>query len=110
MADHSNQLNVPHGTFAEYMKGTVLSVIFTLISFGVVMTGSFDKSTAITILAISGFSQLWAQLVYFLHIKNTPDGTWSIATGVFTVIQVLILVLGTAWIMWHLYMNMEIGF
>ncbi len=110
MANHTPHLDVPHGTFSEYMKGTVLSIVFTLISFGVVMTGGFDKSTAIVILAISAFSQLLAQLVYFLHIKNTPDGMWSVVTGVFTIIQVLIMVLGTAWIMWHLHMNMEIGF
>ena len=110
MADHNNHLDVPHGTFSEYMIGLILSLIFTAISFGAVMSGAFDKTTTIIILSVSGISQLLAQLVYFLHIKNTPDSTWDIITGVFTVIQVLILVLGTAWIFWHLGMRMEIGF
>lgn len=107
---HDNDLKIPHGTFNEYMIGLVFSLIFTAISFAVVMLGIFDKGMTITILAISGASQLLAQLVYFLHIKNTPDNTWTIVTGAFTIIQVLILVIGTAWIFWHLGMNMEIGF
>ncbi|MGB1361165.1 MAG: cytochrome o ubiquinol oxidase subunit IV [Alphaproteobacteria bacterium] len=100
---------VPHGTFSEYVKGLIFSIILTVISFGVVMTGTFDKATTIVILLTSAVIQLFAQIVYFLHMKRTPDQSWNIVSGFFTVIQVAILVLGTMWIMYHLHFNMQIG-
>ena len=107
---HAQGPNVPHGTLSDYIWGLIWSVILTAIAFGVVMTGSFDKITTIVILLVSAVTQIFVQLFYFLHMKRTPDQSWNIITGLFTIVQVLILFVGTLWVMYHLYINMQIGY
>ena len=107
---HSNGPSIPHGTMSDYVWGLIWSIALTAISFSIVMTGIFDKTTTIVILLISAVVQIFAQLVFFLHMKRTPDQSWNILTGVFTVIQVLILIIGTLWVMYHLHINMQIGY
>ena len=102
--------SVPHGNLPEYVKGFIYSAILTSIAFLLVIFNNFDALLIKAVLIILALFQLITQLKYFLHMKTTEDQSWNIVTGAFTVIQVLILVIGTMWIMMHLNHNMQIGF
>ncbi len=105
----NTDLNIPHGPLSDYVIGLLISILLTGMSFAIVMIGDFDNSTGIILLSITAFMQVIAQSIYFLHMKNTPDQTWNIIAYAYTILQVLILLLGSVWIMWHLHFNMIIG-
>ena len=96
-------------TLSEYIWGMVWSLILTFISFGLVMMGDFDATITKSLLILAAAMQVFVQLVYFLHMNGRSDQLWNTVTGIFTVIQVVILLGGTIWIMYHLQANMQIG-
>jgi cytochrome o ubiquinol oxidase operon protein cyoD len=50
--------------------------------------------------------QILVQLVYFLHMNSSSEGSWNLIAFIFTVLIVAILVVGSLWIMFHLNTNM----
>ena len=97
----------PHASMKEYMTGFGLSVVLTLIPFGLVM-GDVIESRGITILLIIvfGILQMLVHMVYFLHLNTTSEGGWVIISTAFTVMLVAIVIVGSVWIMYHLDLNM----
>lgn len=51
--------------------------------------------------------QLMVQLVFFLHLDKGSMRRWNIVVLLFAVLIVLIIVLGSIWIMYHLNYNMS---
>jgi len=97
-----------HGSVKEYVVGLILSIILTVIPFALVMNGG---SGAITLLVIFAclVAQVLVQLVFFLHMNGSSEQTWNTVSGVFVVLILLIVVLGSVWVMWHLNHNMLLG-
>ena len=109
MGDHGHSAHAEI-TLDEYIWGMVWSLVLTAVSFGIVMGGMFDNATVTkTILIIAAVAQVFVQLVYFLHMNGKSDQHWNTVTGIFAVMQVLILLGGTLWVMFHLQSNMQIG-
>ncbi|MBB4098771.1 cytochrome o ubiquinol oxidase subunit IV [Sphingomonas kyeonggiensis] len=103
---HGHGVEIPHGSMRDYVIGFVLSVILTAIPFYLVMERPF--SNGVTAAAIMGFAviQILVHMVYFLHLKPSAEGGWTMTALVFTIIVVAIMLSGSLWVMYHLNANM----
>ena len=99
-----------HGTMRDYTVGFILSVILTAIPFALVMGNVFEDS-ATTALVILGFAavQIVVHMVYFLHMNAKAEGGWNMLALMFTLILVVITLVGSIWVMYHLNTNMMPG-
>ncbi len=90
-----------------YTIGFILSLILTIVPFTLVAQKMLHGNVLIA--ALFGFAllQLYVQLVFFLHMGQGRDRRWNLAAFLFTVLVVLIVVLGSLWIMNNLHYNME---
>jgi cytochrome o ubiquinol oxidase operon protein cyoD len=99
-----------HGSPRSYLTGFVLSVILTAIPFWLVMSGVLNSKiateVAITTLAVA---QITVHMVYFLHMNTRAEDGWSIMALLFTLILVVIALIGSLWIIYHLNANMMPG-
>lgn len=95
-----------HGTYKSYLIGFIASLVLTSISFLLILTKYFDTTT--TIFTVVGLALVQAifQIRYFLHLGSEPKPRWESAAFYFMVLILLIIVLGTLWIMYDLNMRM----
>ena len=96
-----------HGTFRSYMTGFVLSVILTAIPFWLVM-GDVLADTLKTSIVIMAFAavQIVVHMIYFLHMNTKSEGGWTFMALVFTLTLVVITLVGSIWVMYHMDQNM----
>ncbi len=96
-----------HGTFRSYMTGFVLSVILTAIPFWLVMGNVLDDTlrTSIVIMALAAV-QIVVHMIYFLHMNTKSEGGWTFIALVFTLTLVVVTLVGSIWVMYHLDHNM----
>ncbi len=110
MAKHEPEFDVDtgatYGTHKSYTTGFIISVVLTLISFWLVGFGVLPKAQLYVVVGILALVQLFVQLVFFLHLSTHSKASWNLLSFLFTLLMVLIFVLGTLWIMYHLYENM----
>jgi cytochrome o ubiquinol oxidase operon protein cyoD len=97
----------PHGTFRSYMTGFILSVILTAIPFWLVM-GDVIRDRTLTSIVIMGFAavQIVVHMIYFLHMNTKSEGGWTFIALVFTLTLVVITLVGSIWVMYHMDQNM----
>lgn len=95
-----------HGSVKSYMIGFILSIILTAIPFWMVMDGSASHATTLGVVVICAVIQVLVHLVYFLHLDSKSEGGWNMVAIVFSAIIILIVVVGSLWIMWNLNYNM----
>ena len=96
-----------HGTFGGYMTGFVLSVILTAIPFWLVM-GNVLNDTLLTSIVIMAFAavQIVVHMIYFLHMSTKSEGGWTFLALLFTLTLVVITLVGSIWVMYHMDKNM----
>ncbi|AWN43748.1 cytochrome o ubiquinol oxidase subunit IV [Methylobacterium durans] len=96
-----------HGTFRGYMTGFVLSVILTAIPFWLVM-GDVLKDTFMTSIVVMALAavQIVVHMIYFLHMNTKSEGGWTFLALVFTLTLVVITLVGSIWVMYHMDQNM----
>lgn len=104
MSHEINQRQHSTAKYKSYIIGFLLSIITTVVAYALVVNNvwSTDKLTYV-ILAIA-VVQLAVQMVFFLHLGQ--GSRWKAATFYFTLLVVLIIVIGTIWIMNNLDYNM----
>ena len=95
-----------HGTFKSYMVGFILSVILTLIPFGLVMYPTLPKSITLMIVLAFAVIQVLVHLVYFLHLDRSKEQRENVIAFVFAGLVIVLLVGLSLWIMFsiHTYM------
>ena len=91
----------PHGSMRDYVTGFVLSVILTAIPFFLVMSGlvGSGRLTAFLVLACA-VSQIIVHMIYFLHMNLRSEAGWTMISLVFTIVVLVIAVIGTIWVMY----------
>ena len=96
-----------HGTFRSYMTGFVLSVILTAIPFWLVMGNVLNDTfmTGLIIMALAAV-QIVVHMIYFLHMNTKSEGGWTFLALVFTLTLVVVTLVGSIWVMYHLDQNM----
>lgn len=88
-----------HGTLKAYFIGFFVSLFLTSLSFGLVATDWISGHTlAYTIIAL-GITQAIIQLIFFLHIGQEEKPKWESIALCFTIMVLLIIIIGSLWIM-----------
>ena len=96
-----------HGSMRDYVIGFVLSVILTVIPFWLVMGEVLDSRVwTVALIMVFGALQIIVHMVYFLHMNRKSEGGWVLMSLVFTVIVIVIALVGSLWVMHHLNSNM----
>lgn len=93
-----------HGSFKSYMVGFILSVVLTVIPFGLVMVPGFMSKDAV-LLTILGFAvvQVIVHLIYFLHLDRSSEQRWNVIAFVFSALIIAFLVGLSLWIMFSIH-------
>lgn len=99
--------------FTLYSIGLILSVILTFA--GYILTSmhvhshheEISHELLIPIVLILAFLQLFVQLFFFLHVgKKDNTSRWNLGFFAATFLGILVIVVGSIWIMYHLNYNM----
>ncbi len=91
-----------HGTVKSYIVGFIISLVLTIIPFVIVAKHLFSDITMYITIGVFALAQLLVQLVFFLHLSPKSHARWNLNVFIFTFLVVMILVLGTLWIMVNL--------
>jgi cytochrome o ubiquinol oxidase subunit IV len=104
---HEGHSENAHGTFRSYVTGFVLSVILTAVPFWLVMGNALDDTlkTSIVIMGLAAV-QIVVHMIYFLHMNTKSEGGWTFIALVFTLTLVVVTLVGSIWVMYHMDQNM----
>jgi len=115
MSEHDHEIgNVapgePHDNMLSetisYVIGLGLALLLTGVSFWVASTGVLWGPGVATGLVVLAIAQMGIHLVFFLHISSGPDNTNNVLALAFGVLIVLLVMIGTIFIMAHMDANM----
>jgi cytochrome o ubiquinol oxidase subunit IV len=106
MSAHSIHEEESHGSLGSYLAGFVLAVVLTAASFWLVLHGGFSRETTLLGLAVLAAVQIVVHLVFFLHMNTSSGQRWNIVAFAYTVLTVLIVIVGTLWVMHNVTVQM----
>lgn len=98
-----------HGSYKHYAIGFFGSLILTALSFFLVIAAALEKKSLIYALVALALIQAFIQVRYFLHVGEEPKPKWETGIFFFMVMVVLIIVVGTVWIMYDLNNRVMVG-
>ncbi|WP_322011695.1 cytochrome o ubiquinol oxidase subunit IV [Paraburkholderia sp. J12] len=101
-ADHDDA----HGSLKSYLIGTVLSLVLTLASFGVVMFHIGSPEVGLAAIVVLCVAQLVVQLGYFLHIGSARSQRSNTGIFVCTAFLIAVIVGLSLWVMRNANDNM----
>jgi cytochrome o ubiquinol oxidase operon protein cyoD len=90
----------------SYLIGLGLASLITAVAFFVSQTTLVWQPSIPIALAVLAVAQMGVHLVFFLHITTGPDHLNNVLALAFGVLIVLLLIVGSLWIMSHLNHNM----
>lgn len=91
-----------HGTFKAYITGFVSSVLLTIASFLLVIARPFSTHIIVYTIIGLGLVQAILQLLFFLHVREGSKPRWEMVVFYFMVSILLIVIIGSLWIMYDL--------
>jgi cytochrome o ubiquinol oxidase operon protein cyoD len=91
-----------HGTLKAYGIGFLASFILTACSFLLAASKSLAGLPLVILLVLLAIAQAIVQLRFFLHLGQEAKPRWETLVFGFMVLVVLILALGSFWIMYDL--------
>ena len=83
----------------SYLLGFVFSVVLSAAAFVVMLGESFGRETTMVLLGCLGMLQLFVQLRYFLHIDGRRESQEDLYLILFSVLVLLMMVIGTVWVL-----------
>ncbi|HVV67199.1 MAG TPA: cytochrome o ubiquinol oxidase subunit IV [Candidatus Saccharimonadales bacterium] len=100
------QLDSERGTLRSYATGFVLSIVLTVAAY--LLATHHALSGKVLMAALLGLAviQFIAQLFFFLHIGRETKPRWRLLTLFMMITVVLIVVIGSIWIMYNLNYRM----
>jgi cytochrome o ubiquinol oxidase operon protein cyoD len=112
MDDEQTRDGAVKGSVAGYIAGFGLSLLLTLMAFYLVAhrnskPGIFTHRFLIVSIVALAIVQLFVQLLFFLHLDRESKPRWNLTVAAFAAVVVLILVIGSLWIMNNLNYHME---
>lgn len=100
------QYEASRKAFNSYVAGFLLSALFTLIPYFIVVKHLLGSQSLVWAVVIFGVVQLFIQVIFFLHLHKKSKPHWNMVVFFFTLLIVAFLVVGSLWIMYHLNYNM----
>lgn len=98
-----------HGSYKSYLIGFAASIALTLLAYlfveGNHLSGGALNAMIITLCVM----QVLVQLIFFLHLGDESKPYWNLISFLFMVMVVLIIVLGSIWIIFDLDSRMMRG-
>jgi cytochrome o ubiquinol oxidase subunit IV len=94
------------GTFSSYLAGFLLSLLFTISAYLLVVVHFLTSLWLIAAIILLGVAQLLVQLIFFLHLGKESKPRWNLMVLSFAGVVLLILVFGSLWIMNNLNYHM----
>lgn len=95
-----------HGSLKSYTVGFILSLVLTVLSFGCVMSGALPQHLVVPGIVALCVVQLLVQLAFFLHMSAAPGQRSNLSIGVFTLLIIAIVVVGSLWVMHNMNLYM----
>lgn len=93
-------------TLGTYISGYVLSLVLTLVAYLLVRHPAYSNSVIVAVIVVLAIVQFLVQLVFFLHLGRETKPRWKLFVAISMIGIVLILVLGSLWIMNNLNYRM----
>lgn len=106
MSTENNHTSNNFGSITPYVIGFLLSIVITLISYIVVTNHIVENTMLIVVILSLAMLQLIVQLLFFLHLGQEEKPRWNLIFFVATVGMMLLVIIGSIWIMDHLNYNM----
>jgi len=105
----SKNINVPgKKTLSTYILGYVLCLILTIIPFVMVGKALLHRRELYITLILFAILQLFVQVTFFIRLNTSPKGRLDVMAFLFTILIILVVVVGSLWIMYNLNVNMMI--
>jgi cytochrome o ubiquinol oxidase operon protein cyoD len=97
-----------HGTAKNYVIGFILSLVFTLIPYYLIVQKSYSETALLVAILAFAFIQLIIQAMFFLHLGRKPSPEFHTYFLIATIGAVMVVIGGSIWIMHHLNSHMEL--
>jgi cytochrome o ubiquinol oxidase operon protein cyoD len=115
MSDKNSQKHVPppnlhgeHGTLMSYVFGFVLSLEFTAIPYYLIINHMVIPHVSQLVMLMSfAVVQMLVQILFFLHLGRGPKPLYNIGFFVATVSMILVVTVGSIFIMSNLHARMS---
>ncbi len=104
VVDHSG---ASHGSLRSYLTGFVLAIVLTVIPFALVMYGKLPHNYVLYGIFAAAIVQILVHLHYFLHLDRSSDRSWNVAAIAFTALAIVVVVVGSLWVMIELHYYMQ---
>lgn len=104
-----------HGSFRSYFIGLIASLLITSLAFFLVIKFEISKTTLIYTLISLALIQAVIHFIFFLHVGQEEKPRYEVYSLLFTLLILVIIVVGSLWIMNDLNdrmmpdMNMEMS-
>ena len=89
-----------------YLVGLGLATLITVVAFFVSGTSLVWQPSIPIALVVLAIAQMGVHLVFFLHITSGPESSNNLLALMFGLLIVILLIVGSLWIMTHLNHNM----
>ena len=89
-----------------YLIGLGLATLITVVAFFIARTTLVWQPSIPVALFVLAIAQMGVHLAFFLHITTGPDNTNNVLALAFGVLIVVLLLVGSIWIMDHMNQNM----
>ena len=109
MANHhhtENAADAHAGGLKSYLIGFFMAVILTVIPFAMVMSGAFSKGVTVIVISVMAAVQMLVHMVYFLHMDRTPEQRSNVQVGLFSLLIIGIVIVGSLWVLHNMNVNM----
>jgi cytochrome o ubiquinol oxidase operon protein cyoD len=93
------EVEISRGSLKSYTIGFVLSILFTLFAYFLVVNQTLSATTIMVAILVLAITQMLVQLVFFLHLGQESKPRWNLIVLLFALLVVLIVVIGSIWIM-----------
>ena len=91
-----------NGLLGTYVIGFIFSIGLTLIAYYGITRNWFASGSATVVLLVLAVLQFVVQLFFFLHVGRETRPRWKLLMLFLAIVFVLILVLGSIWVMYSL--------
>lgn len=95
------------GSAKLYIVGFILSLLLTFEAYILTVAHRAGSLILVIILLSLALIQLLVQLFCFLHVGQDKNPKWNLQFFISTFLFVLLVVVGSIWIMYHLNYNMS---